>query len=66
MKLRIIGNVFGAAVAIFVAISFSPVVSAQTSSSKTPATGAKPLLLEKNEGEQRVWRDPPPGGFTLK
>jgi quercetin dioxygenase-like cupin family protein len=28
--------------------------------------GAKPLLLEKNEGEQRIWRDPPPGGFMLK
>jgi quercetin dioxygenase-like cupin family protein len=24
------------------------------------------LLLEKNEGEARVWRDPPPGGFILK
>lgn len=66
MKLRIIGNVFGAAVAMFVAISFSPVASAQTSSRKTSAAGAKPLLLEKNEGEQRVWRDAPPGGFTLK
>jgi quercetin dioxygenase-like cupin family protein len=31
-----------------------------------PAAEAKPLLLEKNEGEQRVWRDPPPGGFILK
>jgi quercetin dioxygenase-like cupin family protein len=28
--------------------------------------GPAPLLLEKNEGEQRIWRDPPPGGFTLK
>ena len=28
--------------------------------------GPKPLLLEKNEGESRIWRDPPPGGFTLK
>jgi hypothetical protein len=28
--------------------------------------GPKPLLLEKNEGEQRIWRDPPPGGFKLK
>jgi quercetin dioxygenase-like cupin family protein len=25
-----------------------------------------PLLLEKNEGERRIWRDPPPGGFMLK
>jgi quercetin dioxygenase-like cupin family protein len=29
-------------------------------------TGPAPLLLEKNEGEQRIWRDPPPGGFMLK
>jgi quercetin dioxygenase-like cupin family protein len=29
-------------------------------------TGAKPLLLEAGEGERRVWRDPPPGGFTIK
>jgi len=28
--------------------------------------GPAPLLLEGNEGEQRIWRDPPPGGFTLK
>jgi len=27
---------------------------------------AKPLLLEKNEGERRIWRDPPPGDFILK
>jgi quercetin dioxygenase-like cupin family protein len=35
--------------------------------SATPATAtAKPLLLEKTEGEARVWRDPPPGEFMLK
>jgi quercetin dioxygenase-like cupin family protein len=28
--------------------------------------GPAPLLLEKNEGERRIWRDPPPGGFMLK
>ena len=28
--------------------------------------GPKPLLLEKNEGEHRIWRDPPLAGFTLK
>jgi quercetin dioxygenase-like cupin family protein len=27
---------------------------------------AKPLLLEKNEGERRIWREPPPGDFMLK
>lgn len=66
MKLRIMGNVFGVAAMILLAASVGPTPLAQTNSSKTSATGAKPLLLEKNEGEQRVWRDPPPGGFTLK
>ncbi len=66
MNLKIMGNVFAAAVAIAAAISFSPAARAQTGASKTTAGGAKPLLLEKNEGEQRVWRDPPPGGFVLK
>jgi quercetin dioxygenase-like cupin family protein len=40
--------------------------SLQTGSASTQKPGPKPLLLEKNEGEQRIWRDPPPGGFTLK
>jgi hypothetical protein len=38
----------------------------QTGPTGTRETSAKPLLLEKNEGESRVWRDPPPGGFILK
>jgi quercetin dioxygenase-like cupin family protein len=40
--------------------------STPTRSASNRATGAKPLLLEKNEGEQRIWRDPPPGSFMLK
>jgi quercetin dioxygenase-like cupin family protein len=28
--------------------------------------GPAPLLLEKDEGQRRIWRDPPPGGFMLK
>ena len=40
--------------------------STQTGAASTPKAGPKPLLLEKNEGEQRIWREPPPGGFTLK
>jgi len=38
----------------------------QTGPATPSENGPKPLLLEKNEGEQRVWRDPPPGGFMLK
>jgi quercetin dioxygenase-like cupin family protein len=40
--------------------------STQTGPAVTRKAGPKPLLLEKNEGESRIWRDPPPGGFTLK
>ncbi len=35
-------------------------------SSSTSQTVAKPLLLEKDEGERRIWREPPPGDFILK
>jgi quercetin dioxygenase-like cupin family protein len=40
--------------------------SAQSSSATTSQSAAKPLLLEKNEGERRIWREPPPGDFILK
>ena len=40
--------------------------TSQTSAATRPQVAAKPLLLEKNEGERRIWRDPPPGDFTLK
>jgi quercetin dioxygenase-like cupin family protein len=40
--------------------------SAQSSSATTPQAAPKPLLLEKNEGERRIWREPPPGDFMLK
>jgi quercetin dioxygenase-like cupin family protein len=60
-----IGKAFALASAVLVSIVIS-----STRTSPVSATGAetaaKPLLLEKNEGEARVWRDPPPGGFILK
>ena len=40
--------------------------SAQSSSATLSQTVAKPLLLEKDEGERRIWREPPPGDFILK
>lgn len=50
-----------------VTVCASQTRSAGESRSATSSEAApKPLLLEKNEGEQRIWRDPPPGGFTLK
>jgi mannose-6-phosphate isomerase-like protein (cupin superfamily) len=45
-------------------------VSAQQNPSAPAQAGATPLLLEKNEGETRLWRPEPgevdPGGFILK
>ena len=38
----------------------------RSSAAASPQTAAKPLLLEKNEGERRIWREPPPGDFVLK
>jgi quercetin dioxygenase-like cupin family protein len=40
--------------------------SAQSSSGTASQVAPKPLLLEKNEGERRIWREPPPGDFVLK
>ena len=40
--------------------------SAESSSANKSQAAPKPLLLEKNEGERRVWREPPPGDFMLK
>jgi quercetin dioxygenase-like cupin family protein len=41
-------------------------VSAQSPSASSSQVFPKPLLLEKNEGERRIWREPPPGDFMLK
>ena len=62
MKLSVVGT----ATAMLIAACFSQAQSTQSGSTLAPEAGPKPLLLEKNEGEQRIWRDPPPGGFTLK
>jgi quercetin dioxygenase-like cupin family protein len=40
--------------------------STQSSSATKSQVSLKPLLLEKNEGERRIWREPPPGDFILK
>jgi|SRR5215469_7916 len=38
---------------------------APSSSASAAPAAAKPLLLEKNEGERRIWREPP-GDFIIK
>ena len=51
---------------ILVAVCVVQTRSAQSSSATTSQAAPKPLLLEKNEGERRTWREPPPGDFILK
>jgi quercetin dioxygenase-like cupin family protein len=60
-----IGRAFALASAVLVSISISQTRTPPVSASASE-TAAKPLLLEKNEGEARIWREPPPGGFMLK
>ncbi len=62
MKISVVERVF----AMLLAVCISQAQSARPDSTSDPRSDTKPLLLEKNEGEQRVWRDPPPGGFMLK
>jgi len=59
-------RIAGAIVVMLVAGCVSQSQSTHSGPASAPESGPKPLLLEKNEGEQRIWRDPPPGGFTLK
>jgi quercetin dioxygenase-like cupin family protein len=57
---------FATAALMLLAVFVFQIRSAQSSSASTPQTLAKPLLLEKDEGERRIWREPPPGDFILK
>jgi quercetin dioxygenase-like cupin family protein len=54
--------------AMLVAVGISQAQSTQAVSTSALQLGAKPLMLEKTEGEQRTWRPEPgeapaPGGF---
>jgi quercetin dioxygenase-like cupin family protein len=70
MRASSVRTTFASIAAILVVVSVAQTRSAQSSSATTSAASAKPLLLEKNEGEQRLWRPEPgetdPGGFILK
>ena len=57
---------FAAMTVMLVAVCLSETRSAQSRSAATAQTSPKPLLLEKNAGERRIWREPPPGDFILK
>ena len=51
---------------MLVAVCVLQTRAAQSRSTTASQAAPKPLLLEKNEGERRIWRDPPPGDFVLK
>lgn len=53
-------------VIVLVAVTTFQTRSGRSSSASTSQAAPRPLLLEKNEGERRIWREPPPGEFTLK
>jgi quercetin dioxygenase-like cupin family protein len=66
MKLSVVETL----AAMLVAVCISQGQSTQVGSTSALSASPKPLLLEKNEGEQRTWRPEPgeaaAGGFTLK
>ena len=57
---------FATTAVLLVAVCVSPTRSAKPRSATTSPAAPQPLLLEKNEGERRIWRDLPPGEFILK
>jgi len=57
---------FATATLVLVALYVFETRSVESSSASTSQVAPKPLLLEKNEGERRIWREPPPGDFILK
>jgi quercetin dioxygenase-like cupin family protein len=70
MNSNLVRIAFATLTAVLVAVFVSQTRSAPSSSRTTSDIAAKPLLLEKNEGEKRLWRPEPgetdPGGFILK
>lgn len=51
---------------MLVAVGIVQTQSAQFGSAAPSQAAAKPLLLEKDEGERRIWREPDHGDFMLK
>jgi quercetin dioxygenase-like cupin family protein len=66
MNSNSVRNVFATSTLMLVAACVLQTRSAQSSSRTKSQAAPKPLLLEKNEGERRIWREPPPGDFMLK
>jgi quercetin dioxygenase-like cupin family protein len=66
MNSNLVKTTFVTMAVMLVAICVLESRSAQSVSATTSRAAPKPLLLEKNEGERRIWREPPPGDFILK
>jgi len=66
MSSNSVRTTFAIGTLIFVSVCIFQTRSAQSTTVTTSQTAAKPLLLEKNDGERRIWREPPPGDFILK
>ena len=66
MNSKVVSRTFGTLVVIVVSVCVFQTRSAQSSPATTSQVAAEPLMLEKNEGERRIWREPPPGDFILK
>jgi quercetin dioxygenase-like cupin family protein len=57
---------FAAMAVMLAAVCVVQTQSAQSSSATTSQAAPKPLLLERHEGERRIWREPDHGDFMLK
>jgi quercetin dioxygenase-like cupin family protein len=66
MNLNSLRTTFAITALTIFAICVFQTRSARSSFATASQTAAKPLLLEKDEGERRIWREPPPGDFILK
>jgi quercetin dioxygenase-like cupin family protein len=66
MNSNSVRTTFGTIAVMLIAVCVFQTRSAQSSSATMPQAAPKPLLLERNEGERRIWREPPPGDFVLK
>jgi quercetin dioxygenase-like cupin family protein len=59
-------TVFATMAVMLAAVFVVPTRSAQSGSATRSQAAPKPLLLEKGEGERRMWREPDHGDFMLK
>lgn len=66
MNSNSVRTTFATIAVMLVAVCVFQTRSAQSDSATASEAAPKPLLLEKNEGERRIWREPPPGDFMLK